>query len=253
VAVAVGYFFETGLEGWIDGGSDCTRFNNSTRAYEGSYSIRIRDNSNSSNAVSPTLDLSGNSQVTIEFHTYSRGMEFGEDFFVEFWNGSSYQVIGNYARGIDFNNNAFFTDTIILDSDTYNFNANNKFRFRNDASVNNDQIYFDAVIISGDNVSAAPIVPNANDTVGSRAISFARNSDQNIKLYPNPTNSVLNIDILDGTYDEISIFSTTGKLVKKVEPNGNNLTIDVSQFATGMYFVRFVSNGLAVTKRFIKE
>ncbi len=251
--VIAGYFFETGLEGWIDGGSDCARWNNSSRAYEGNYSIRIRDNSSSSNAVSPTLDLSGNTQISIEFHTYARSMEVGEDFFVEFWNGSSYQVIGQYVRGTHFNNNSFFTDTIILDSGTYNFNANNRFRFRNDASTNNDQIYFDQVIISGDNVSAAPIGPNANDSVGSRVISFSRISEQNIKLYPNPTNSVLNIDILEGSFDEIMIFSTTGAMVKKVEPNGTNLTIDVSEFAAGMYFVRFVSNGLAVTKRFIKE
>jgi hypothetical protein len=162
-------------------------------------------------------------------------------------------VIGQYVRGTHFNNNSFFTDTIILDSGTYNFNANNRFRFRNDASSNNDQIYFDQVIISGDNVSAAPIGPNANESVGSRVVTFARNSDQNIKLYPNPANTTLNIDILDGTFDEIMIFSTTGAMIKKLEPNGNNLTIDVSEFATGTYFVRFVSGKLAVTKRFIKQ
>ncbi|MEM7187617.1 MAG: GEVED domain-containing protein, partial [Bacteroidota bacterium] len=228
--IIAGYFFETGLDGWIDGGSDCTRFNNANRAWEGSYSIRIRDNSNSSNAVSPALDLTGNSQVTIEFHTYSRGMELGEDYFVEFWNGSSYQVIGNYARGIDFNNNAFFTDTIVLDSATYNFTTDNRLRFRCDASVNNDQIYFDAVVIRGDNVTNAPVLPNADDSIG-RVRSFAQQADENIKLYPNPTTSKLTIDILEGSYDEIMVFSTTGKLVKQIDPNGN-LTIDVSQFAS---------------------
>ena len=250
--VIAAYYFETGLEGWIDGGSDCVRFNNASRAFEGSYSIRIRDNSNSSNAQSPFLDLSGNSQITIEFHTYSRGMEFGENFFVEFWNGSSYEIIGDYARGTDFNNNAFFTDTIVLDASSYNFTSNNRFRFRNDASVNNDQIYFDQVIISGDNVTLAPVVPVANDNV-SRMQSFNKAADSNIKIYPNPTNSDLNIDILEGTYDEIVIFSTTGKLLYKVENVSGNLTIDASQYASGMYFVRFVSNGVAVTKRFIKE
>lgn len=250
--VIAGYYFETGLDGWIDGGSDCVRFNNSTRAWEGSYSIRIRDNSSSSNAQSPILDLSGNTQITIEFHTYARGMEVGENFFVEFYNGSSYQVIGDYARGTDFNNNAFFTDTIVLDAGTYSFNANNRFRFRNDASVNNDQIYFDAVVISGDNVTAAPIVP-VNTNSFSRAKSFARNTAQNVKLYPNPTTSILNIEISEGSFDEIMIFSTAGQLVKTIKPSDDNLAIDVSEFASGMYFVRFVSNGLAVTKRFIKE
>jgi chitodextrinase len=250
--IIAGYYFETGLDGWIDGGSDCTRFNNSTRAWEGSYSIRIRDNSSSSNARSPILDLTGNTQITIEFHTYSRGMENGENFFVEFYNGSSYQIIGDYARGTDFNNNAFFTDTIVLDAANYSFNANNRFRFRNDASVNNDQTYFDAVVISGDNVSAAPIQPVITNSF-SRAKSFARTTDQNVKLYPNPTNSILNIEITKGSYDEIMIFSPTGQLVKTIKPSNDSLAIDVSEFASGMYFVRFVSNGLAVTRRFIKE
>ncbi len=246
-----GYYFETGFEGWSDGGSDCARVFNTSRAWEGDYSIRLRDNSSSSNTVSPALDLSGNNEVTIEFHVYSNSMEFGEDFFVEFWNGSSYQVIGNYARGIDFNNNEFFTDTISLDSGTYNFNANNRFRFRCDASGNGDRVYFDQIIISGDNVnqSAAPI----NITDGTVVQSFARNAEVNIKLFPNPAYTVLNIEILNGQYDEILVYSMTGQLVGQIDPSSEQLTMDVSNLATGMYFVRFISEGLATTKRFIKE
>ena len=248
--VIAGYYFETGLQGWIDGGSDCARVNSPARSYEGDYSIRLRDNSNSSNARSPILDLTGNTQITIEFHTYARSMEVGEDFFVEFYNGSSYQVIGQYVRGTDFNNNSFFTDTIVLDAGTYNFNANNRFRFRNDASTNNDQIYFDQVIISGDNVRTP--APTVIDN-GSAIRSFTEFSKDNIKLYPNPANTVLNIEILDGNYDEITIFSTTGKIVHVGSTDVNQQAVDVTRFAAGMYFVRFVSNGKAVTKRFIKE
>jgi len=250
--VIAGYFFETGLEGWIDGGSDCVRFNNANRAFEGSYSIRIRDNSNSSNAQSPILDLSGNTQITIEFHTYSRGMELGEDFFVEFFNGTSYEVIGNYARGTDFNNNSFFTDTITLDAGTYNFNANNRFRFRNDASTNNDHIYFDQVIISGDNVRE--IDPSVSE--GSNQVTQVQTfglSARDVSLYPNPATSILNIEIREGSFDEIMIFATSGKLIQTINPRENSLEVDVSGLSAGMYFVRFVSEGLAFTKRFIKE
>jgi hypothetical protein len=92
----------------------------------------------------------------------------------------------------------------------------------------------------------------ANNNI-SRLQSFNRASNSNIKIYPNPTNAMLNIDILEGTYDEIVVFSTSGKLLYKVENNSSNLRIDVSQYASGMYFIKFVSNGIAVTKRFIKE
>jgi hypothetical protein len=72
------YYFETGLQGWTDGGSDCAR-QASANSFEGTYSIRLRDDTSSSNAFSPALDLSGNTQVTVEFHTYASSMENGED------------------------------------------------------------------------------------------------------------------------------------------------------------------------------
>jgi hypothetical protein len=243
------YYFETGLDGWIEGGNDCSRVA-SASSYEGSYSIRLRDNSSTSNAVSPVLDLSGNTEVSIEFHTYASSMETGEDFFVEFFNGTAYQVIGQYISGTDFNNGTFFTDTIILNAGSYNFNTNNRFRIRCDASGNNDLIYFDQVIISGDNATAlAPAVIDHGEVLR----SFTQISLDNIKLYPNPAKALLNIEILDGEFDEITVFSSLGNVVHKAETGVDKLSIDVSQFASGMYFIRFVSNGLAVTKRFVKE
>ncbi|GGG15829.1 hypothetical protein GCM10011344_15520 [Dokdonia pacifica] len=249
--VIAGYFFETGFEGWIDGGNDCAR-QSTSNSFEGSFSIRLRDDSNSSNMVSPVLDLSGNNQVTIEFHSYANSMENGEDYFVEFFNGSSYQVIGQYVSGTDFSNGSFFTDTITLDSSNFNFNASNRFRIRCDASANNDQIWIDQVIVSGDNVSSLRTKDEAPTITALR--SFTESSKDNIKLYPNPAKSQLTIDVLDETYEEIIIFSSTGTIVQKMNPKQDSLSVDVSKLSSGMYFVRFVSkDGLAVTKRFIKQ
>ena len=72
-------------------------------------------------------------------------------------------------------------------------------------------------------------------------------------LYPNPTTSQLNVNIKDGSYDRIIIFSSTGQLIKTIEPNSSELTIDVSQYASGLYFARFVKDKSAFTKRFIKK
>ena len=249
--VIAGYFFETGFDGWIDGGNDCAR-QSTANSFEGSFSIRLRDDSNSSNMVSPVLDLSGNNQVTFEFHSFANSMEPGEDFFVEFFNGSSYEVIGQYVSGPDFSNGSFYTDTITLDSSNFNFNASNRFRIRCDASANNDQIWLDQIIISGDNVSSFRTPEEAPTITALR--SFTEAAEDNIKLYPNPTRSQLTIDILDETYDEVIIFSSTGTIVQQINPKEDSLSIDVSKLSSGMYFVRFVSKeGLAVTKRFVKQ
>jgi hypothetical protein len=133
----------------------------------------------------------------------------------------------------------------------YDFNSSNRFRFRNDASDIYDRIFFDQVIISGDNVSSfrSPVVEESAQELR----SFTRLANENIKLYPNPAKEMLNIEILEGSYAEITVFSALGGIIHKAETGVDRISLDVSQLSAGMYFIRFVSNGLAVTKRFVKE
>ncbi len=251
--VIAAYFFETGLDGWTDGGSDCARINNSSRAFEGDFSIRLRDNSTSSNAVSPVLNLTGNTEISIEFHTFAVGMENGEDYFIEFFNGSSYEVIGRYITGTDFTNGTFFTDTIVLDSGTYTFNANNRFRIRCDASVNNDRVYFDQIIISGDNARSLRSTLTEDPEYRTEQRTFAENALKNINLYPNPASTRLNIEIAAGNFEKITILSSTGAIAKQLKLQEGTIAIDISDLASGMYFIQFVSKGLSITKKFVKK
>ncbi|MCX4243467.1 M57 family metalloprotease [Paraliomyxa miuraensis] len=141
--------FDSGWGIYNDGGSDCQRLNNSTYATSGSYSAEIRDNSGvASSFYSDPFSLSGYSQLQIEFSFIARSMENGEDFFVELWNGSSWVVIANWARGADFNNNTFYDATISLDSTQVAFSNNAQLRFRADASANNDLINIDDIVVS---------------------------------------------------------------------------------------------------------
>jgi chitodextrinase len=250
--VIAGYYFENGRQGWSDPGSDCRRFNNATYAFEGNFSIRLRDDSSTSNTVSPVLDLSGNNQVSFEFNYYPRSMENGEDFFIEFFNGSSYEVIGQYISGVDFNNNTFYNETIVLDASSYNFNASNRFRIRNDASGNRDYVYFDQIIVSGDNVVGRQPNPSVIDT-GENVEDFTRANTGNISLYPNPAAAVLNIDVIGNSFDEVNVYSVTGTLIKTISVVSNKMSVDVSSLSTGVYFVRFSSNGFVITKRFVKK
>ncbi|MEL6660551.1 MAG: hypothetical protein AAFR36_29060, partial [Bacteroidota bacterium] len=76
------YFFETGWDGWADGGSDCYRYSGS-RSWEGNWSIRIRDNSGAASAMtSPSYDLAGLGSVEVSFYFYPNSMENGEDFWL---------------------------------------------------------------------------------------------------------------------------------------------------------------------------
>ena len=97
-------YFETGWDSWLDGGSDVTRVS-STNSYEGSYSIRLADNSGTQSAMtSPTFNLTGAAGVEINFYFRASSMETGEDFWVRYNNGSGYTTIATFTRGTSFNN-----------------------------------------------------------------------------------------------------------------------------------------------------
>ena len=99
--------FESGWGNWNDGGNRCDR--NFNTNINGNWNIRTRDNSGvNSSLYSDPINLTSYSSVTIDFLFYANSMENGENFYVEYFNGSGYTTIANYVRGTDFNNNTVY-------------------------------------------------------------------------------------------------------------------------------------------------
>lgn len=143
--------FESGWGPWLDGGSDCRRSSaDASYAHQGSYCVRIADNSGASSAFSSSsgIDLTGYSEMKVDFWYWPRSMESGEDFLLEFWDGSQWQVAASWTSGSEFSNNAFYNPSVLIDSGSFAFTSGARLRFRCDASGNNDQIYIDEVIVS---------------------------------------------------------------------------------------------------------
>jgi len=140
--------FETGWEGFNDGGSDCARVS-SSNSNSGSYSIRLRDNSGTASSTWTSLDLSAYSDLRIEFYFRPVSMENGEDIFIEVNTSQGWEAVANYARGTHFDNNTTYSVDIPVSSADVGFNiANGGVRVRCDASGNADYIYLDDVVIS---------------------------------------------------------------------------------------------------------
>jgi hypothetical protein len=143
--------FESGWGSFVDGGRDCRlRSRDSAYAHQGTYSARIRDNSGSSSSFysAQSTDLSAYSQIRIEFWYQARDIEGSEDFFVEFWDGDSWEIVKQFINDIDFvDDGTFYNPSIFIDSTEHDF-SNAEFRFRADASANSDRFYIDEVVIS---------------------------------------------------------------------------------------------------------
>jgi len=253
------HFFENGWDGWIDGGSDCYRYAGG-RSYEGTYSIRLRDNSGTiSSMTSPTYDLSGYSGVEVNFYFYPNSMEPGEDFFVRYYDGSSWQTVASFASGTSFENNTFYTATVPILSSSYNMASNARFRFQCDASANADRIYIDAVTVTG--LGSGALV---SDEVKISALHSTAVLDQGdlideLVVSPNPAVDEIRVKMsLDYSQDvTFTVMDILGReamvMTKPINEGGSTTRIDISELKSGTYLLQITdAEGDHTIEKFLK-
>ncbi|WP_412559658.1 immunoglobulin-like domain-containing protein [Winogradskyella sp. MIT101101] len=242
-------YFETGWDSWTDGGSDCARRLDAARSYEGEYSIRIRDNSGVASSMTlSNIDVTPFTSVEIDFYFYVLSMENGEDFWLRFFDGSGWNTVATWTSGVNINNNTFYNATITVTPAQYNFAVNSGFRFQNDASGNNDQIFIDQVTITG--ISGGG--KGKGDTL--EAVGYLDSpelSEFDIKVYPNPVKgSILNVEVPSLEMFKYRIVDILGKTIVSGTSQGK---IDVSELDGGMYFIEVNDGDELITKKFIKN
>ncbi|WP_420573229.1 endonuclease [Kordia sp.] len=250
-------FFESGLDGWVDGGGDCYRYSGS-RSYEGSYSIRIRDNSGVASSMTlNNVNVAAYDEVEVAFYFYSYSMESGEDFWLRYHNGSSWQTVRAYRSGTDFQNNNFYSSKVTLTKSNYNFVNNAKFRFQCDASANADQIYIDQVTITGIvNASARMVTQESRPVSDITLLSVSPEEDElsvaeEFTVYPNPVANQLEVRIFAEENASYQIHSLLGQVVKV--GNLQSSTINVSNLKAGMYILQINDGDEILTKKFVKK
>jgi hypothetical protein len=252
-AVLFGHYFESGWDGWTDGGQDATRYSGN-RSWEGNYSIDLQDNSGvSSSMTSPVVNLTPYSSVELEFYFYSFSMENGEDFQVRYYNGSTYTTIATFVAGSGFTNNSFWVATVTLTSAQANFVSNARFRFQCDASDNNDDIYIDAVTLTGF-TSTLPepgqVISKAErDDRDERGLTDIQNTD--VVILPNPATENIQIQF-EGVIDEIRIISTQGIEMRAVETDVDLRKVNLKDIPSGMYILIIRSGDAWIPKKFMK-
>lgn len=75
--------------------------------------------------------------------------------------------------------------------------------------------------------------------------------DDEILLYPNPTNQEINIELPYKITGQIQIYDATGKLVDEFTDSNLVIKRDVSSLESGVYFINFIIENHIVRKRFI--
>ncbi len=72
--------------------------------------------------------------------------------------------------------------------------------------------------------------------------------DASVKIYPNPSSSVVNISAAT-MINTVQLYDVQGRLLEAVSPKLNEATVDISQRANGIYFMKIsTGNGVKIEK-----
>jgi len=246
--------FEGGLGSYTDGGRDCKRYSGS-RSYQGSYSMNIQDNSGVSSSFYHTVghDVSAYVDLEVEFYFYAYSMDnSNEDFWLQYYDGSTWHTVAAWAEGIDFNNGVFYTTTVQIPAGSYNYPTNAKIRFMCDASANYDDVYIDQITFRGLTAggSGSGLIDGQGE-VGPAMTVLNQNS-------PNPFNPMTEIKFSLKTAGEVhlNVYNIRGELVETLAEGTlaagpHQVMWDARNQASGVYFYRLEAPGFTETRKMI--
>jgi len=248
--------FETGITGWTHGGTNDnweigTPANvGPDSAYSGNNCWGTDIDNNYGNNVncwllSPQIDLKNLSCTYLSFWIWNDVQDSyqGENPIDKFWveisinNGINFTSLTTYLGGV--NDDPLIPSIggwnhLVLDLTPYTGNyIYLRFNFYSSFSVTYAGSYIDDIYVYGRESSSSGIKENLN-------------SDK-IKIYPNPTNGVLNIE--NAEKSNVFIYNLLGEVILNNSCNTNNETIDLSGLSEGTYIVKVVSEKNIVTKK----
>ncbi|WP_345278251.1 immunoglobulin-like domain-containing protein, partial [Litoribaculum gwangyangense] len=247
-------YFETGLDGWTEGGNDCSRIS-SSNSYEGSFSMRLRDgNGISSSMTSSTFNLSSYSQVKFSFYFYASTLNNGDSFSLLYNDGTGFSIVDTWLTGVDFQSDTFNNFLVTIDTSSYNLSTNGRFRIQSNTSKKNEQIYIDQIIITGISNSSGSSAKSNPTSESGKVLDTVDNTiyKNELTLYPNPVRGdILNIKLSKGLQIvSYKIINTLGQIVNQGKTNKE---VIVNNLEAGVYFIEVNDNTQIITKRFIRS
>ena len=247
--------FENGFGNYSDGGSDVYHYSGEDYAYRGEAAIGIQDNSGVSSSFTHTngLDVTGLDRIEVEFFFYPRSMETNEDFWLRYFDGSTWHTVATWTRGVDFSNNNFYSAKVTVNTADFNFPTNARFRFQCDASANADDVYIDEVTVTGFSGSSAGARSVSKPTKLTTWIRSGVEKDVPtiedevvMEVYPNPVVDRLKVVMsMEAEEAILRLTDLNGKVIMQktthVQNNRLEAEMPVFELRSGLYLLHVVT------------
>lgn len=252
--------FESGMGTYTDGGADMSRYTGTTHAHQGAAAANIQDNSSTASSFYHTAsyNVTGYQTLEVDFWFKMVSMETGEDFWVQYFNGSTWQTVATFAAGATYQNNVFYRRVVTISRSTYSFPTNAKIRFMCDASADNDDVYIDEIEFRARSSAALAKADEALNT--STALPQTYELLQN---HPNPFNpsTTIGYQLPAAGHVTVRVYTMLGQpvvtLVDREMAAGKHSVVwdgrnERGEFvATGVYLYRMEVAGVVQTRKLV--
>jgi hypothetical protein len=255
--------FESGMGSYTDGGSDMSRYTGgATNAHQGVAAADIQDNSGTASSFYHTASYNVTAYQTLEVDFWFKmvSMETNEDFWVQYFNGTTWQTVATFARAGSILNNTYYHQVVTISSSSYTFPTNAKLRFMCDASDNNDDVYIDEIEFRG--LPSAALLAKGGNSLSAAVLSAAETLPASFKLYPNhpnPFNPTTNIrfELPNEALVQLTVYDIVGRevaqLVNSQKPAGKHeVLFDGAALTSGIYYYRLEVQSLTEARRFVE-
>lgn len=179
----------------------------------------------------------------------------------EYWESHPNPIetsIEHYVTSSDLLNgyvDAYFSTPIMLDAGVYyaaarlySDNYSSNINVINDLTVEQPSyasaVHYNGVTYSNGNAIGVRLLMNGG------WLSINENTLKDIKIYPNPSNGIINIQSNQVDNYTIEVYDLVGNLIFKTTKQGNS-TLDLSGFVNGVYVVKISTKEDSVSKRIV--
>ncbi len=139
--------------------------------------------------------------------------------------------------------------------DGQQFNVVGKVLSFGNTTTGNNYVFYDKKPVNGINyyrLEQQDLNGKITD-LGVRVVNVSL-SDNKVKIYPNPTQDIINLEFVAGLYHQIQVTDSNGKIIKQIslDSSTTQTTISLSNVASGIYLIRLNGN-VPLVKRIVKN
>ncbi|WP_439131073.1 lamin tail domain-containing protein [Polaribacter sp.] len=156
-----------------------------------------------------------------------------------YWDGASWVTNSTQAIAVDYERKEFDFSNVAMADENENFKVRLSFGGTNMTADNGKKVILNNIAVS------------AIDKNVLSAKDFA-STENNIDIYPNPVNNRIYISS-NSNIDQVLVYNIFGQTMYTSSENKSDATVDVSNFAKGIYMVKVFTDGKSMTKKIVKK